>query len=607
MSDVQPPLTQNTYYRPRISLSGDWSYIVDPYETGFRNQRNWKPFQENGAPTDRAFFQDRHRAGPADRVEYDFDASPTMQVPGDWNHQVETIRYYEGVVWFRRQFSHRLAAGRRLFLRFEAVNYEAHVYLNGRLLGRHVGGFDPFEFEIGGRLRTEETNSLVVRVNNRRERDTVPGMTTDWWNYGGITREVYLFETPQVFVRDYHLQLDPEDPDTARGFVQVDGAAGEPVSVHLRLPELKTEHTLTTADDGRKEFSLRLPQLQRWSPANPRLYKVEWAVADDQTMDRIGFRTIETQGPDILLNGEPIFLRGVSIHEEVAAVPRRAYSREDAAMLLGHARELNCNFVRLAHYPHNENMARMADELGLLVWEEIPVYWGINYEDPVVYAAAASQLEALVRRDRNRAAVIVWSIANETPPTEVRTEFLGRLKAVVRALDPDRLVSAALDRTESADGQSYSLEDPFAQDSDLVSCNQYLGWYYGTPEDCARMEWKLDPGKPFFASEFGAGAPAGRHGPREEVWTEEHQAWLYKEQLAMLRRLPTFRGCSPWVMMDFRTPRRNLSGVQDHWNRKGLLGPDGQKKLAWQVLRDFYDEVETMEAVGKQPRAEHSA
>jgi beta-glucuronidase len=598
-------LVQNTYHRARVSLAGAWSYIVDPYETGFRNQRNWEPFPQEGAPKDRAFFLDRRREGAADRVEYDFDSSPTLQVPGDWNHQVEAIRYYEGVVWYRRCFDHALPSGRRLFLRFEAVNYEAHVYLNGSLLGRHEGGFDPFEFEITDAVRAEG-NSLVVRVNNRRERHTVPAMTTDWWNYGGITREVYLFETPGGFVRDYHLQLEGGEADVVSGFVEVD-PAHEGVEVEVAVPEACIRVLATTDREGRAAVSWRAHGLRRWTPESPVLYDVVVRAGGDEVRDRIGFRTIETRGADILLNGEPVFLRGISIHEEIASVPRRAHSLADAAALLGHARELRCNFVRLAHYPHNEHMARLADELGLLVWEEIPVYWGIDYANPAVYAVAESQLEALVRRDRNRASVIVWSIANETPPDAVRTEFLRRLKAVVRRLDRRRLVSAALDRTESGEDGGYSLDDPFAGESDLVSCNQYLGWYYGTPADCGRKRWRLDPEKPFFASEFGAGARAGRHGPREEVWTEEHQAWLYEEQLAMLERLPTFRGCSPWVLMDFRTPRRNLSGVQDHWNRKGLLAPDGSKKLAWHVLRAFYERIAQREAARTAQREETSA
>lgn len=595
MSYASPiPITQSAILRPRMLLNGQWNYIIDPYETGYRNHRNWRPFDDQDHPLDRTFFEDRQPGQPRDRVEYDFRAGPKMSIPGDWNHQVETIRYYEGSVWFQRDFDYARSAGNRVFLRFEAVNYEADVYLNGKALGKHLGGFDPFEFEVTGAVR-EGSNSLIVRANNRREAHHVPGMATDWWNYGGITRDVYLFEVPAVFIRDYHLQLRPGEGHIVSGSVQLDGAKG-PMMVRVAIPELNTTVEQFTDAEGRLDLRFPLAGLACWSPDNPKLYEVVFTCNDDEIRDRIGFRTIETRGPDILLNGEPIFLRGISIHEEVAAVPRRAHSKADAEQFFRCARELNCNFIRLAHYPHNEHMPRLADELGFLLWEEIPVYWGLDFSHPAVFASAESQLRSLILRDRNRAAVIVWSIANETPVSESRLDFLRRLKATVRELDPHRFVSAALDRSESDGRRRFSLDDPFVDECDLMCCNQYLGWYYGLPEDCAHVTWEIDPDKPFFASEFGADAKSGRHGDRKEVWTEEHQEWLIEEQLEMLAKIPNFRGCSPWVLMDFRTPRRNLVGVQDHWNLKGLLSADGKKKKAWHVLKRFYDKMEAIYA-----------
>ncbi len=585
------PHAQNAYYRPRFSLNGAWGYIVDPYETGYRNHRDWRPFDEAFHPSDRTFFEDARPVNAWDRIEYDFRVAPKMQVPGDWFHQVEELRYYEGSVWLHRDFEYELREGKRLFLRFEAANYETDVYINGESLGRHTGGFDPFEFEIT-RFLHGGANSLIVRVNNRREKNTVPGMATDWWNYGGITRDVYLFETPACYLRDYHFQLQPGKGDIGLAEFWLDGAE-EGVELGIEIPALGIDAKAFADENGYARTEVSLSKAQRWSPETPKLYEVRFTAGEDQVQDLIGFRTIETRGADVLLNDEPIFLRGISIHEEVASVPRRAHSRADAQTLLKQAVELNCNFVRLAHYPHNEHMLRLADEMGLLVWEEIPVYWGIDYENPVAYESALSQLRSVVHRDRNRASVIVWSVANETPVTESRLAFLGKLKSTVRKLDSHRLVSAALDRTQSEDKRVLSLQDPFVHESDLMSCNQYLGWYYGMPDDCAVVSWDLDPDKPFFISEFGAGALAGRHGPKEEVWTEEYQAWVYEQQLAMLEKVSNFRGCSPWILQDFRSPRRNLSGVQDHWNRKGLLAPDGRKKKAFHVLKAFYDRIES--------------
>ena len=174
---------------------------------------------------------------------------------------------------------------------------------------------------------------------------------------------------------------------------------------------------------GVATFDLDAPKLKLWAPENPKLYTVSISAGDDRVEDRIGFRSIAVRGADILLNGHSVFLRGISLHEENPLRGGRAFSVEDARLLLGWAKELGCNFVRLAHYPHNEHMARVADELGLMLWEEVPVYWTIQWENPETLANAKAQLTDLIMRDRNRASVIVWSVANETPVSEPRTDF----------------------------------------------------------------------------------------------------------------------------------------------------------------------------------------
>ncbi|MEM7110730.1 MAG: glycoside hydrolase family 2 TIM barrel-domain containing protein, partial [Bacteroidota bacterium] len=265
---------------------------------------------------------------------------------------------------------------------------------------------------------------------------------------------------------------------------------------------------------------------------------------------------------------------------------------EDARMQFGWAKELNCNFVRLAHYPHNENMPRIADEIGLLLWEEIPVYWGIDYENPVAYHQAVNQLKSLVHRDKNRASVIVWSMANETPETEARLEFLKKLRNTALEIDPNRMISAALERDETPGKKEMVIPDPFAEFTDLVSCNEYVGWYGTTPEECAKVTWNINFNKPFFISEFGGGALYNYHGDKMDRWTEEYQEYLYIEQLKMLKKIPSLRGMTPWILADFRSPRRNLPEIQDGWNRKGLISDRGFKKKAFYVLKAYYDEIE---------------
>ncbi|MDH3497934.1 MAG: beta galactosidase jelly roll domain-containing protein, partial [Gemmatimonadota bacterium] len=375
------------------TLNGAWQSIVDPFEVGYYDYR----FQ----PRADGFFLARRPRDKSDLVEYDFDASPRLQVPGDWNSQDERLFFYEGTVWYRTVFDYQLRPGARLFVHFGAANYDAHVYLNGTELGTHEGGFTPFNFEITGHVRPTG-NSLVVKVDNQRRRDAVPTVNTDWWNYGGLTRDVTLIELPATFVRDYFLQLANGSADRVAGWVQLDGPGAAGRDVTVRIPEAGVETTVAAGADGRATLDIAA-DLVLWSPSNPKLYDVEIAAASDRVRDRIGFRTIATRGTDILLNGRPVFLRGVSVHEQAPMREGRANGPEDARTLLEWVKELNGNFVRLAHYPHNESMVRMADSLGLLVWGEIPVYWTIQWENEATLANARRQLSEMITRDRNRA------------------------------------------------------------------------------------------------------------------------------------------------------------------------------------------------------------
>lgn len=575
----------NPYARPGTDLAGEWHVIVDPYDAGYLDYR-LQAFDASPNPTG-GYFLDRKPGGP-ELVEYDFDTSPTLRVPGDWNSQDPRLFYYEGAVWYRRLFDAPRQGPGRLFLYFGAANYQADVYLNGRKLGRHVGGFTPFEFEVTGMLRASG-NSLVVRVDNRRHPEGVPTVNTDWWNYGGLTRDVRLVETPATFVRDYSVHLGGGGDPAIEVVVQLDGA--EPrQKVAVAIPELGARAEAQTDASGEAHLTLSAAGVQRWSPERPRLYSVEVAAAGDRISDRIGLRTIEVRGADILLNGKPVFLRGVSLHEENPLRGGRAYSEADARLLLGWAKELGCNFVRLAHYPHNEHMARVADELGLMLWEEVPVYWTIAWDNPQTLANARAQLAGLIVRDRSRASVIVWSVANETPISEARTRFLKSLVDTARSLDSTRLVSAAMEvRTDPNDRAHKIVDDPFGAFTDLLSFNEYIGWYDGLPDMLPKVRWSLAYNKPVVISEFGADALQGLHGDASQRFTEEYQARLYRLTLEMLGRIPQWRGATPWILCDFRSPRRPLPGIEDGWNRKGLIGSNGQRKQAFLELRAFYE------------------
>jgi beta-glucuronidase len=312
----------------------------------------------------------------------------------------------------------------------------------------------------------------------------------------------------------------------------------------------------------------------------------------DSITDEIGFRTIEVRGNEIVLNGKPIFLRGICIHAEAPYRTGRAYSGKDAETLLGWTKELGANFVRLAHYPHDETMLRAADRMGILVWSENPVYWAVQFDKPEVYAKAEHQLDELINTQRNHPAVILWSMANETPLNDARTKFISGLAAHAHELDPTRLITAALlVHTESnGDRSTKVVDDPLGQYLDVIGTNEYIGWYEQHPETADTTDWKIMYDKPLIMSEFGGDAKAGLHGKPNERWTEEYQANIYRHQFGMLNRIPQLRGMSPWILMDFRSPNRVLPGIEDYYNRKGLITEQGVKKQAFFVLQKEYKE-----------------
>ncbi|MCD8262314.1 MAG: hypothetical protein LUD15_13270 [Bacteroides sp.] len=248
---------------------------------------------------------------------------------------------------------------------------------------------------------------------------------------------------------------------------------------------------------------------------------------------------------------------------------------------------MGCNYVRLAHYPHNELMVREAEKMGLMVWSEIPVYWTTSWENPDTYKNAERQLHDMVYRDKNRCAVVIWSIANETPYGEARDNFLRNLSLYARSMDDTRLISMAMEVTEV---QNYvnRIEDNMNEYVDIVSFNQYVGWYRATVEECKLMKWEIPYNKPVVISEFGGSALQGLHGDKTERFTEEYQEELYKENLKMLDQIEQLAGLSPWILMDFKSPRRQLPNIQDFYNRKGVISKWGIKKKAFYVMHDFY-------------------
>ncbi len=575
--------------RDSQDLSGQWTYSKDLYRTGF-------PDVPGGIGRSR---MQRYRdldvakaeaAGGTDFFEYDMERGAHITIPGAWNAATPTLRYYDGLIWFQRKFQARPLHKERAFLRFEAVNYRATVYLNGKEIGRHEGGFTPFVFEVSEKLRAGE-NRLTVAVDSTHDAQSIPTFITDWDLYGGITRPVHLIYTPDTFIDDASLHLQANGHIV--GEAQLHGAQAAHQEVTVNIGKLLSTTARTDAH-GRATFNLPAPDtLARWSPENPTLHEVTFSTSTDTLHDRIGFRTISVQGKQILLNGKPLFLRGISMHEEeIGANPARRITASNSRALLHEIKYgLNGNYVRLSHYPHAEVTLRLADEMGLLVWSEIPVYWKIDWDNPEVLNKALMMQAESIYRDRNRASVIMWSIGNETPVSEARTRLHSALADQARRLDPSRLITAALlvERIKVGRDQVTVIKDPLMDKLDVLAINSYAGWYGNDSlEALPNMKWQLPPDRPLILSEFGADALAGYRNDGNKKYTEEFQAEYYRKTLEMTGNMPTLVGMSPWVLKDFQSPRREHPVFQNGWNRKGIISETGVHKLAFDVLADYY-------------------
>lgn len=622
------PLIGNALGRVSTPLHGAWQFIVDQADLG-----DSSPMMHGGVGCD-----ERH--GPDELLEYSFDGNDSLQVPGDWNTQRPELFWYRGVIWYRREFDWQPRAAQRLspnrtFLYFGGANFRKDIYLNGALLARHAGGFTPFNIEVTEYLRAGR-NALTVKVDSRSGADEVPTEYNDWLNYGGLTREVLLLELPASFVRNYKIQFKRDSSDVITGWVQLDGAAAAGAEIELSIAEAGIQQRLRADAQGRAHFEF-LAALQRWSPALPKRYEVCIAACGDEVREHLGFRTLEVRGEDILLNDEAVFLRGISMHEERLRRPGRAWGAADAAESIAEIQALNANFVRLAHYPHDEHLVRACEAAGILIWAELPVYQSIAFANPDTLASAQRQYADLIARDQNRAAVILWSVANETADTAPRNAFLCALAGQVRALDDTRLVTAALLGNDEGrrmaahvgaellarrSGRTLPLPRPMRVDDslgehlDVLACNEYLGWYSCgflarsmraqghtvSERELRDLMLEMMPAmrietawaKPLIVSEFGGEAVQGLRGAEtgieHGIFSEDYQARLYQAQLAMLGACTAVRGLSPWILKDFRAPYRLHTRLQQYWNRKGLVSEHGLRKLAFAVLAAHYRE-----------------
>ena len=569
-------LLVNVYGRQYTLLNGKWNAIIDPYQQVRKT----------------AIYRNRALKDKADFKEYAFEGGLRLNVPSDWNSQIPELKYYEGTMWYARKFEINKKSDENLFLYFGAVNYRCRVYLNGTLIGSHEGGFTPFQFNVTNVVK-EGGNFLAVEVDNTRTADAIPALSFDWWNYGGITRDVMLVHTPKNYIRDYFIQLDKYDSDRVHAEVQLSAQnAGQ--LVKIEIPELKIANKVFTDGTGLAKATFRVRNLERWSPQAPKLYQVIVSSEVDEVKENIGFRNLYVKNTQIYLNDSPVFMKSIGLHEEISQRQGRAYSEQDAIALLSEAKGLGVNMIRLAHYPQNEYIVRLAEQMGLMLWEEIPVWQGIDFKDSSTRLKAQRMYTEMLLRDRNRCALTFWGVANETAPSESRNAFLKSLVELCHKMDTTRLITAAFDLPKlNSETNAFEMEDDFIENLDVVSINKYMGWYHRWPMSPSEIRWNVALDKPLIFSEFGGEALYGQSGDSTVTssWSEEYQEKLYKDNLEMFKYIPNLAGISPWILFDFRSPYRFHPTNQEGWNRKGLISDQGYRKKAWYVMKEYYESI----------------
>ncbi len=544
----------------------------------------------------------------ADRTQGFQDGTP-LAVPASWNDQLMLERDELGPAWYQTRFARPWGfAERRVFLRFGAVNYLAEVWLNGERLGEHEGGNMAFEFEVTGKLRADE-NVLVVRVDGGLAPDRVPpgnlprggGMSAfrsnypntnyDFFPFTGIHRPVLLYAIPPAAILDVRVNTAIEGQD---GIVKVrvkhNAASG---LIRLTLARAGAQQVgEAPLGAGEAEAVLRVPDAALWGPGHPNLYDLRVELVDggqvSDTVDlRVGIRTIAVQGGQLLLNGEPIYLTGFGRHEDFPVVGRGllpAVIVRDYELM----KWVGANSFRTSHYPYSELMMDLADELGFLVIDETSAV-GLFFEDegqPRRLELCKQFTRELIERDYNHPCVIGWSLANE-PHTggASATAFFKELVDLAKSLDASRpvtLVSMA------------GVQEEAFEFCDLVCINRYFGWYIHSgriEEGAAALSQDLDAlyarfGKPILVSEFGADALPGHHATPPEMFSEEYQAELILQSIAVMRSKPFVIGEHVWNLCDFKTSQGVIRA--NSMNYKGVFTRDRRPKLAAHRLRELW-------------------
>jgi len=526
--------------------------------------------------------------------------SRRLNVPQVWE-SIPDLKAYRGVGWYRRSFTLERPTAVRLV--FGGVSHTAQVWVDGDEAGEHYDAFTPWEIVLPSLTAGE--HELVVRVDNTFGDHSSLHIPNDYYTYGGITRPVELQEIPPVFV-----ERVLAEPRLVRGAwllntrVRIHNTSDAEVTgsvlTSVAGAEASAEATVPAGETVEVPLTLKPSRVKPWSEKRPELYELEayWVeggeVMDDKR-DRVGFREVKVRGKKLLLNGEPLHLRGFNRHEDhpsfgYAVPPGQMY--QDLAIF----RDLNCNFLRTCHYPNDMRILDLCDEMGIYVWEESHSRQ-TPFDHPMFMEQIRTSTTEMVENHFNRPSIVIWGSLNECDTRsqegyEVHKQVMGLLKE----LDSSRPVTYAA---------NHRKEDLCLGLVDIVSWNLYTGWYGDPPEKTGEVlqdlikwldsdESKGGKGKPVIMSEFGGGAIPGVRSPQADFWSEEYQEVLLDANLDAYLTNPRVVGAAIWQFCDVRVSReKNHSRFNSYgpmgrprtMNNKGVVDEFRRPKAAYETVK----------------------
>ncbi|MFX3632223.1 MAG: glycoside hydrolase family 2 protein [Candidatus Pristimantibacillus sp.] len=523
-------------------------------------------------------------------------SSQSMYVPSCWNNELSLFDY-EGVAWYRKKI--RIEATQHVRLIFHAVLGHSDVYLDGRHLGYHYGGYTPFDFVIPSLSAGE--HELVVRTDSTLDRLTIPTEHVDWFHYGGIIRSVEMQRLPDLYIKQLKIDyvLEGTDADVCIQ-VQITSLSQKDITTTLKLTEggheFHSEQVLVDAGQTvNRIVKLHWNDVRLWNVGKPELYIIEARTDLDDRIDRIGFRRIDTKNHRILINGSPVYLKGVNRHEEHPewgfAFPPKLMQKD-----LDIIRELGCNTVRGSHYPQSPYWLDLLDENGFIFWSEIPMWGAFLPNDtvcePLFQDRALAMTEEMIDLHYHHPSVIFWSVHNEIDSrTDDAFTMTQRLVSLVRQLDSSRLVTYAT---------MYPLEDILLPLFDVIGINKYYGWYEGDTSNFRdmlqqfheRAEQMGAGDRPVLMTEFGGAGIFGDVGWEPRLFSEDYQAQIVTEALAIFRNDPKICGTYIWQFADVRGDlKSNNKYFRDRarsFNNKGLVNEYRKPKQSFREVQRMY-------------------